>query len=68
MHLDDTFKQGYDINKVELQEMDWILVGRYVFLFLNVTYSLIVIAEDCCNLQQRKPLSNVTLFDVLITR
>ncbi|KAG2713446.1 hypothetical protein I3843_04G168500 [Carya illinoinensis] len=28
MHLDDTFKQGYDINKVELQEMDWILVGR----------------------------------------
>lgn len=50
MLFDDKFKQGYDINKVELQEMDWILVGRYVFLFFNVAYSLIVSGEDCSNL------------------
>ncbi|XP_041003483.1 phosphatidylinositol 4-phosphate 5-kinase 2-like [Juglans microcarpa x Juglans regia] len=28
MHHEDTFKQGYHSNKLELRDMDWILVGR----------------------------------------
>jgi hypothetical protein len=48
MHHNETFIRGCHLNKVEMQDKDWIVVGRYVFLLYIVAY--IVISEDCCNL------------------
>jgi hypothetical protein len=34
MHHNETFIRGYHLNKVEQQDKDWILVGRYVVFAL----------------------------------
>ncbi|KAK9292111.1 hypothetical protein L1049_020069 [Liquidambar formosana] len=52
MRHDEMIMQGYHFYKAELQDMDWIMEGRYVYSFPSclLFFLFFVHSKDCCKL------------------